>query len=150
MSLPLPWVEKIFAKLVLVYGHDFLRRWDGLDLDQVKADWAHELSRFQQNADAIAWGLQHLPAGQPPTVIEFRALCNKRPEQTSIPLPAPVNKEVMAAALAKLGPIAAKPPSDAPDLAWAHRILERHRSGRTVRQATLTIAQDALKKAATA
>lgn len=75
MSLPDAWVDRIFEKLALVYGHAFLSRWDGMPIADVKADWSRELSRFQQNHRAIAYALEHLPA-RPPTVLEFRALCN--------------------------------------------------------------------------
>jgi len=76
MSLPETWVDRIFTKLSLVYGHQFLSRWDGLALADVKADWAHELRGFAQNPNAIAYALEHLPPGKPPTVLEFRAICN--------------------------------------------------------------------------
>lgn len=76
MSLPDAWVDRIFDKLTLVYGHQFLSRWDGLPLDPVKADWAHELRGFAQNPPAIAYALEHLPPAKPPTVLEFRALCS--------------------------------------------------------------------------
>lgn len=84
MSLPDAWVDRIFDKLTLVYGHQFLSRWDGLDLAKVKVDWAHELRGFAQNAGAIAYGLANLPPAKPPTVLEFRGICNSpqapRPE----------------------------------------------------------------------
>ena len=80
MSLPAAWVDRIFEKLALVYGQSFLRRWDGLDLVAVKADWAHELRGFAQAPNAIAHGLAHLPSeGPPPTVLQFRQLCVRAP-----------------------------------------------------------------------
>lgn len=84
MSLPDAWVERIFDKLTLVYGHQFLSRWDGLKLSDVKADWGRELRGFAQSAKAIAYGLENLPPSKPPTVLEFRAICSSphapRPE----------------------------------------------------------------------
>lgn len=76
MSLPDAWVDRIFDKLNLTYGHQFLARWDGLPVDKVKADWAHELRFLQQNPGAITYALENLPPGRPPNVLEFRALCN--------------------------------------------------------------------------
>lgn len=29
MSLPAAWIDKIFTKLTLAYGRDFLGRWEG-------------------------------------------------------------------------------------------------------------------------
>lgn len=78
MSLPEPWVDRLFTKLVLVYGNDFLRRWDGLEIADVKADWAHELSAYQQSPGAIRYALENLPQ-KPPNVLEFRAICQRAP-----------------------------------------------------------------------
>lgn len=79
MSLPIPWVTKIFDKLTLVYGRAFRARWDGLAIEDVKADWAQELSGFAENPDAIAYALKHIPADKPPTVLQFKDLCRKAP-----------------------------------------------------------------------
>jgi hypothetical protein len=96
MSLPEAWVDRIFTKLSLVYGHQFLSRWDGLAIADVKADWGHELARFQQNPGAISYALEHLPAGKAPTVLEFRAICNSpqapEPERV-LALPAMLERE---------------------------------------------------------
>ena len=104
MSLPAAWVEKIFEKLTVTYGHQFLGRWSGLDLEAVKADWAHELARFQQNPKALAYALENLPAGDPPTVLEFRAICNRRPDDPgpALPAPDPAGLKRVAGALAGL------------------------------------------------
>jgi hypothetical protein len=75
MSLPDAWIDRIFDKLNLTYGHQFLARWDGLPVEKIKADWAHELRFFAQNPKAISYGLENLPA-RPPTVLEFKAVCN--------------------------------------------------------------------------
>lgn len=88
MSLPQPWVEKIFQKLSLVYGRDFLGRWDGIPLEEVKADWAHELSGYQQSPSAISYALQNLPP-KPPTVLEFLAICRRAPASNTPALEAP-------------------------------------------------------------
>jgi hypothetical protein len=98
-DLPLKWVERIFQKLSLVYGREFLSRWEGQELPSVMADWSRELSGFADQPDAIAYGLQHLPPEKPPTVLQFRALCNLRPDKALPALPAPESKpapEVMA------------------------------------------------------
>lgn len=85
MSLPLHWVEKLFQKLSLVYGRDFLGRWEGIPLEDVKADWAHELAGYENSPDSLAYALQHLPP-RAPTVLEFRAICQHAPIQPKTPL----------------------------------------------------------------
>jgi hypothetical protein len=98
MSLPMPWVERIFTKLTMVYGRDFLGRWEGLDISEVKADWAHELSGFKDHAESIAYALKNLPdSGKPPTVLEFRAMCRKAPESTVLMLENKLTTEQMVA-----------------------------------------------------
>ena len=107
MSLPAAWVEKIFQKLSLTYGRDFTIRWEGLSLDDVKADWGHELSRLQANPGAIRYGLESLPDNKPPTVLEFRALCNRRPDAAppmlEAPRPDPVAAAKVMAAVSTVG-----------------------------------------------
>lgn len=83
MSLPSNWVEPIFTKLTLIYGQAFLRRWQDLDLDAVKADWAHELDGLDKSPQRIAYALQNLPIDKPPTVLEFRSIAWKMPAETN-------------------------------------------------------------------
>ncbi len=90
MSLQTALVDMIFTKLTLVYGRDFLGRWEGLNLSDVKNDWAHELSGFARHPEAIAYALQNLTPGKPPTVLEFRAIARKVPQPEFVQLPAPL------------------------------------------------------------
>lgn len=76
-------VDVVFTKLSLIYGRDFLGRWDGMELTEVKGDWAHELSGFEANPAAIKYALQNLP-NKAPTVLEFRSICLRAP----VPAPA--------------------------------------------------------------
>lgn len=122
MSLPAAWVDRVFEKLMLSYGHDFLRRWEGLDLEKVKADWAHELAGFEQNPDAIKHALMHLPAGQPPTVMQFRALCIGRPDANVPALPAPKADPARVADAIKRAATAQRTQDPK---AWAHRLRVR-------------------------
>lgn len=128
MALPSPWVERIFAKLIVAYGRDFLSRWEGVDLALVKADWANELDGYVKNPDALAYGLDNLPADKPPTAKQFRAICNSRPEPRLPALSAPVGKP-SAEVLAKAASINANAggPKD-----WAHALRERERASKGV------------------
>lgn len=85
MSLPEPWVDRIFSRLTLVYGTDFTRRWEGIEPDVVKADWARELSAYQQAPGAISYALENLPADKPPNVLQFKALCMRAPSTPMTP-----------------------------------------------------------------
>ena len=88
MSLPSRWIDKIFEKLTLVYGQDFLRRWQDIDLELVKADWAHELAGYEAHPAAVAYALANLP-DRPPTVLEFRRIAMRAPAASAPRLQAP-------------------------------------------------------------
>jgi len=101
--MPIAWVEKIFQKLILTYGRDFTGRWEGVPMEEVKADWAHELDGYQNNPSAIKYALQNLPM-KPPTVYEFRAICQRGPAEPVPALEAPTatyTPEVAKKALAE-------------------------------------------------
>lgn len=142
MSLPLPWVDKIFAKLALAYGRDFLARWEGLEIAEVKADWAHELGGFAGQPEAIAYAFAHLPA-KAPTVIEFRAICRQAPAPELPRLEAPkADPERVHAELAKLAPVRDGAMLDPKD--WARRILARADAGERINRMPLLMARQAL------
>lgn len=139
-ALPEQWVDRIFQKLAVTYGRDFLSRWEGLDIGAVKGDWGHELRGFQQSPDAIKHALEHLPHDKPPTVLEFRELCLKAPKYAPKALPAPkpdpaVVREVMGAL---------KPAGEYDRLGWAKRLLGRAAGGEKLPKAHVDMAKRAL------
>lgn len=126
MSLPAAWVDKLFERLARIYGQGFLRQYDGVPLEGVKETWADELSVFQQNPDAIRYGLEHLPADRAPTVLQFRDLCRKRPEAEPIKaLPAPTPDPAVAAAVRE----AFTPKTGRDPKQWARDLKEREERG---------------------
>lgn len=144
MSLPTPWVDRIFHKLTLAYGRDFVGRWEGIDLNDVKTDWAHELSGFMQCPDAISYALANLPP-KAPSVIEFRALARKAPLPEFKQLEAPkADTEKVALEIAKqIGIKQAFAPKGDPK-EWAKRIINRATNGERIRPVTLRFAREAL------
>ena len=146
MSLPPLWIDKIFLKLTLIYGRDFIGRWEGLEIGDVKADWGHELAGFDKWPEAIAHALANCPPGKPPTVLEFRELARKakRAEVPLLPSPA-ADLGRVAAELAKLAPIvkAAKSPT-IDHKAWAKRLMARHDAGEKLSLIQLRFAREAL------
>ncbi len=147
MSLPLKWIDRVFEKLTITYGRDFMDRWKGLNTADVKTDWANELAGFEQWGEAIAYALENLPASKPPTVIEFRDIARKAPKPDRLALPEPKpDPERAAAELAKLAPIvkAAKSPT-IDHKAWAKRLMARHDAGEKLNPTTLRFAREALR-----
>jgi len=130
MSLPLPWVDRIFAKLTLVYGQQFLNRWRDLDMDAVKFDWAKELDGFENHPTAIAFALQNLDPDSPPTVLVFRKIAMRAPAADLPRLPEPAaDRQRVADELAKLNNLRASPASPHGMKDWAYRLKARHEAG---------------------
>lgn len=127
MSLPIEWVEKLFAKLTLNYGVDFLNRYKGIPLVDVKTDWSEELGGF--GGERIAFALKNLP-DRPPTSSQFRNLCLQAPAAEVPALPEPkADPERLKRELEKLAPLRA-PAAHVDCKQWARVILESQK-GRT-------------------
>lgn len=148
MSLPIKAIDRLFERLALTYGAAWVRQWEGLNMNDIKAMWAHELSGFSGRLEAIAWALENLPE-RCPNVIEFRNLCRRAPAPEVPKLPEPkADPERMRAELAKLGHVPASQragvTATVDHKAWAKRIIERHDSGEKVRPISLRFAREAL------
>lgn len=85
----------------MTYGRDFLSRWEGLDVTDVKADWADELDGLAKYPDRIRYALENLPF-KAPTVLEFRALAFSKPADPTpaLPPPDPAGLKRIAASMA--------------------------------------------------
>jgi len=146
MSLPANWVDRIFSKLTVTYGRAWLSMWEGVDIDSVKADWAGELSIYQQNPAAIAHALDNLPASKPPTVLQFREVCRTAPAAATPRLSAPApNPEQVARVAAAAKALHKRPLSATGNLQWAIRLQERERRGPGLTQFQRDAWRDALK-----
>lgn len=148
MSLPSAWVDRLFEKLVLVYGHAFLRRWEGLDMAKVKADWAHELRGYAQSPDAVRYALEHLPKDGPPTVLALRELCRefaRRVPMTPPALPAPKpDPQRLAHTLTRLGQFRV---GERDLRAWAWALKAREEAGERLTPAQRSAWREALATA---
>jgi hypothetical protein len=150
MSLPITWIDRIFAKLTITYGREFVARWDncGVPIMDVKTEWGHELSGFRDHPDAIAYALCNLP-DRPPTVLQFREICRKAPPPVVPRLAAPEPKADparVAAEMAKLrGTLGTAHEGTAPRMnhrAWAPRILARLEAGEKISPTVVAMARD--------
>jgi hypothetical protein len=104
MSLPLPVIERLFERLQLTYGRDFLSSSEGTDIGAIKSFWAHELAGFAGNLKAIGKALESLPE-RVPNVIVFRNICLRYLPEPALGLPAPkADPAIIAAALAAIKP----------------------------------------------
>lgn len=150
MSLPLKAIDRLFDRLTATYGRDFTARFDGVDQNELKAAWAHELSGFSDKLGMVAWALENLPE-RAPNVIEFRNIARRAPAPDVPRLPEPKADPVrVAAELAKLAPAlnAIKAPKVNVDhKAWAKRLIARHDAGDKLNPTTLRFAKEALANA---
>jgi len=147
MSLPIEWVDRIFEKLTIVYGRDFMDRWRGLSIADVKTDWAHELAGFERWPEAIKFALQSMPPDKPPTVLQFREICRKAPAKVLPQLPEPkADPDRLNKAIADLSVTKAnfKAESTVDHKAWAKRIMARYHAGERINPTTLRFAREAL------
>jgi hypothetical protein len=126
MSLPSAWVDRIFSKLTVAYGHRFLGLYSGIDLDAVKADWAEELTSFQQAPNAVRFALENLPSDHPPNVFQFRDLCRQAPQYAPQKLPDLTKPDPV---LAKAVRETFKPVGANGDREWAKRLRQRALNG---------------------
>ena len=145
MGLPAAWVDEIFSRLSVIYGRDFYGRWEGLSINDVKTDWGHALSGFEQHPEAIAYALANLPQ-RAPTVIDFRAVCRLAPLPVVAALESPkADPARVAAEFAKLEPVRQQMRSAVGAFvdhkAWADPILARHDAGHHVNPNTLDCAR---------
>ena len=147
MSMPLQAVDRLFSRLTMTYGPSFTRTFEGLELNEVKSLWSHELAFYctQERMMDVAWALENLPE-RTPNVIEFKNLCRKAPEREVARLPeAKADPERLKKELARLGEIKLKTLSTKLDnKEWARRIIARHDAGDKLNPTTLRFAKEAL------
>jgi hypothetical protein len=147
--MPLQAVDRLFSRLTMTYGPSFTRTFDGLDLNEVKSLWSHELSFYNthEKMSDIAWALENLPE-RAPNVIEFKNLCRKAPKREAPKLPEPkANPERLKAELAKLMAPAKEAAAKAQftdGREWARRIVEKQQAGEKLNAVTLRFAKEAL------
>lgn len=117
------WVERIHTRLLARYGSAWVRMWDGVDADAIKADWCEELDGMSK--DAVAYALAHLPPDRPPNSAQFKALAINRPAMAVAVLPPPkADPERVAKVVAGI----ARPTGSDPR-AWARRLKARIDAG---------------------
>lgn len=117
------WVEVLFMRLLTRYGDAWTRKWDGIDMDAIKADWQEQLQAvFDRNPKAIAYAIAHLP-DFPPNSDAFVRICHLAPSPTGY-IAAPTAKPDparVAEVMAKMQ----KPPLHDPARECADRLRAR-------------------------
>lgn len=92
-QLPASWVEKIFARLLGIYGRQFSDKFSRMvgnidaGMENAKQVWSEELAGFSDHPEAIAHALKNLDPKFPPSALEFRELCRHAPRKETPALP---------------------------------------------------------------
>lgn len=148
MSLPLQVIDRLFDRLTITYGREFMARYDGLDANAVKSSWGYELSGYSGNLEAIGFALEHLPA-RAPNVVQFKEICLLAPVKQELQLEGPKpDKARVAAEFAKLAPmreVRQSKNSLEERGAWARKILARKEAGEIISPTVLSMAREGLK-----
>lgn len=141
-------VDHIFSALTVAYGPAFTRSLGEAPSAEIKTFWGYQISDFTHSKAAkraIVWALQNLPP-KVPNAIEFKNLCRNAPAAPVLQLPAPVVNPAIAAKV--LGGLKASALPKVDHKAWAHRIIERAKSGAKVSPTVLQMASNAIGEAA--
>lgn len=73
-AIPKMWVDSLFNKMHLKWGMQFVDKWLGLDMNELKRHWATSLGVLTR--DELALGVMRLDARKyPPNLPEFLELC---------------------------------------------------------------------------
>lgn len=105
MSLPEPWINRIFERLAALYGSRLADLWSGSDRAAVVGVWAASLGGYVDRPQVIAGALRDCESlDQPPTLPAFKRLCAQRAgQQRYAALPAPsIDPDVARARLVTL------------------------------------------------
>jgi hypothetical protein len=77
-KIPDHWIARLFAKMLAIWGDGFTRKWEGVNMDEVKATWAQALGG--QNEAALKRGFAALFREKyPPDLPRFIELCSAQP-----------------------------------------------------------------------
>ena len=148
MSLPLAWIDRVFEKLTVTYGHQFIGRWRDMDLNAVKSDWSSQLSGLSKFPEGIAYALENLDPEKPPTVLMFKAIALRAPRPDTVRLEPKADPKRVAAELAKLAPLRGSKPAVG-RLDWAKALKEKDASNpKLVTDTVRKMYKDALRVAA--
>lgn len=73
-AIPREWIDSLFKRMLVRYGNKFVEMWRGIDMEDVKREWASEMGKL--NAAEMKAGVSALDSQEwPPTLPMFLQLC---------------------------------------------------------------------------
>jgi len=142
MPLKSETVDWIFARMLVRYGASWVAKWNGVPMEAVAADWAHELERVPR--DSILYALGYLPLEFPPTVAQFKAICQRAPEPKVLAI-----RDEVKADKAKVDAIVGtlkERLAARHRLQWAHDLAAREKRGEPLTPVQAAAWREALNK----
>lgn len=144
-SLPSAWIDRLFERFALMYGNQWLGKWQGMDIATVKVAWADDLGFA--SADQLRRALEHCKGHNPhpPSSPEFVGLCRSfapaMDTRTLLPdySKGEIDPRVRAAIAEWLSPDRKRDPKD-----WAREVLALDAQGKYHSLCGLTNARRAL------
>jgi hypothetical protein len=129
-ALPSAWIDRLFQRFALMYGNQWLAKWQGFDIAEVKGAWAADLAFA--SAEQIRRALDHCKGHNPhpPSCPEFVGLCKQfaPPRSTLQALPNRVKEDIPARVAEEIARFMnrgeKRDPKD-----WAREILARQEAG---------------------
>lgn len=140
-------IDRLFLRMASLYGKHWLDMWADVPMDAVKEEWQGGLYGF--NLTEIGNAINYCAENNkfPPTLPEFRDLCNslRKPAPPHKALPRHFTKEELEQSQQKLRNAFQVVRKYGGDRDWATRILERHQQDpRSVNDVALRFAQEAV------
>lgn len=132
MSLQSKYVDRIFARMLIRYGVLWIRMWENVDPDELKADWADVLGRF--SVESLQYGLDNLPTDKPPTASQFRAICNNMPARYDVALIGQNASKASPEVISKMAATAEAMRAGADPHAWARALKAKPKEALTIAQ----------------
>lgn len=146
--LPPAWIDRIFDKLAVTYGREFLSQYEGIEANSVRANWAYELRNFESRPWAIRYALEHLTPARPPNPLVFLELCRQAPAPPAPRLEQPkADPDVIRRSSEKLRALRTEIASGMENndpLGWARTIVAKKKKGEHVGMFALNAAKSAL------
>lgn len=148
--LPYSWVESLLSRMLAIYGQKFRSQWADVPPEQMREAWAVALARY--DGERIRWALEQMVATcpWPPTLPEFRALCQQAPRPEAPPaLPEPpLTPQAIAERQAGAEAMARKVAAPRHDhRAWARKLRKKWLAGHALGMQQVEMGSDAMGEA---
>lgn len=141
------WIERLFSRLVALYGASFGRQWEGTNIADVKKVWAEKLGGF--TAQQIGAALKGCDDRQyPPNLPEFIDLCRQASKRITAPLAieAPQLSVDERMERARQLEAAAKKAPSYDYKGWCKELKRRYLSGERLSVAQIDMASEAMNE----